>query len=146
MGTLEELAGKLLGGAMSGGQAGQAGAAQTNGAALEHLLGLINNPSVGGLSGLSQKFQSAGLGHLISGWISNGPNPPASAGQVQQALGPDQIAAYAQKLGIPPEQAAGIVAKLLPHIVDHLTPDGSIPSGGINVQSVIGLLKSKLLG
>ncbi len=113
MGTLEELAGKLLGGATSGQPSGQAATAQPPQAALEGLLGLINHPSVGGLAGLAQKFQSAGLGHLVSGWISNGPNPAVSADQVQKALGSDQIAAYAQKLGIPPDQAAGIVAKLL---------------------------------
>src|SRR5689334_7316931 len=32
----------------------------------------------GGIQGLMQKFNGAGLGDLVKGWVSTGPNPPAS--------------------------------------------------------------------
>ncbi len=55
-------------------------------------LALLNpkDPSVGGTGGLGGvigAFERAGLGQLVSQWVSTGPNPPASPQQVSQALG-----------------------------------------------------------
>ena len=36
------------------------------------------------LAGLVGAFQKKGLGDVISGWISTGPNPPISAAQVSK--------------------------------------------------------------
>ena len=133
MASLQDLAAQLLGGQ----------SAQAQGAT-EQILGLLNHPQVGGLTGLIQKFKSAGLDHLISGWVSTGPNPPATPQHIEQALGSEPIAAYAQKLGIPQGQAAGLLAQLLPHAVDHLTPNGEVPQGGFDLQSALGMLKGAL--
>ena len=43
---------------------------------LQSVLAMIQSSKLGGLQGLIQRFQNAGLGHLMSGWISSGPNPP----------------------------------------------------------------------
>jgi uncharacterized protein YidB (DUF937 family) len=32
----------------------------------------------GGIKGLMQKFGAHGLGDLVKGWVSTGPNPPAT--------------------------------------------------------------------
>jgi uncharacterized protein YidB (DUF937 family) len=108
------------------------GGAQHQGVA-QALLGMLGGKGAGtipgGLSGLAQRFQQKGLGDMMSSWISSGPNPPISAQQVEQVLGGDVLAALASKVGIPPEAAASAVAKVLPLLVDKLTPQGSIPSG-----------------
>jgi len=137
MGLFESISGQLLSKTLGGQQ-------QNN--VLSSVLGLINSPGTGGIGGLAQKFQAAGLGHIVQGWIGNGPNPPVSAGQVQQVLGADQIKAFAQQSGLPIESAAQHLAELLPHVVDHLTPNGTVPTGGINVSSVLGALKSHIFG
>ena len=40
----------------------------------------------------------------------------------------DQIAAVAQRLGVSPDQAASVLAQVLPGVVDAVTPDGKVPS------------------
>ena len=112
---------------------------------LSSVIDLIHNPSVGGLSGLTGLFQNAGLGHLMQGWISTGPNPPATAGQMSQVLGQQRIAELAAKLGIPPDQAAQQLSQILPQVIDHMTPNGTPPAQPSTAASVFDMIKSKLL-
>lgn len=84
-----------------------------------------------GLNGLLRSFETAGLGGVAQSWVSKGANLPISAEQIQAALGSAPVAALAQKLGIDPQTAAGHLAQLLPQVVDHLTPNGDVPSGAL---------------
>lgn len=114
---------------------------------LESVTGLLNHPQVGGISGLAQLFQKQGLGQIVAGWISTGPNPPVSATQLQQVLGSQRIAEIAQKLGIDTNQAAARLAETLPAAVDQLTPNGTVPAeGSMNAQAMLGSLVKKFLG
>jgi uncharacterized protein YidB (DUF937 family) len=141
MGLLDSLLGSVLGGGQqSGGQQNVRGTQQM---LVEAAMGLLNRQ--GGLSGLLQVFQQAGLGEHAGSWVSTGENIPVSGDQVQQALGQDQIAAIAQKIGIPPELAAAGLAKILPHVVDQATPQGEVPAGS-ELDQILGLLKGRLLG
>ncbi len=105
---------------------------------------LIHHPSVGGVEGLAGLFQNAGLGQVMQGWISNGPNPPISAAQLTQVLGSPRIAELAGKLGMTHDQAAQHLSQLLPHVIDHLNPNGTAPSGATTAVEVFNLLKSRL--
>jgi uncharacterized protein YidB (DUF937 family) len=113
---------------------------------LESIAGLINHPQVGGIAGLAALFQKEGLGNIVAGWISKGPNPPVSADQVEQVFGSQQIGAIARKLGMDPTQASAHLAAVLPHAVDHLTPDGNVPQNPGTTQDMIAALKRKFLG
>ncbi|MEO8502988.1 MAG: YidB family protein [Acidobacteriota bacterium] len=148
MGLLDELAGQVLGG---GGAATGASAVNTAGVA-EAVLGMLHNH--GGIGGLAQVFQQKGLGDLMNHWISTGPNPAMTPDQAHSVFGTAQISAIAQKLGINPQMAAGAIAAMLPTIIDHLTPNGTIPtpqtqqaSGGSLLEQGLGMLRnSGLLG
>lgn len=96
-----------------------------------------------GVGGLVRQFEQAGLGSLINSWIGTGANQAATPGQVNQGLGPEMIGHFAEKLGIPPQEVSGILAQLLPHMVDHVTPDGTVPPAG-NVQGILGTLLGSL--
>jgi len=85
----------------------------------------------GGLGGLVGAFEKAGLGQAAQSWVSSGANLPISAEQIQAVLGSGPVAQFAEKLGIDPQQAAGQLAQLLPQVVDHLTPNGAVPSGAL---------------
>ncbi len=101
----------------------------------------------GGVSGLEQQFQQKGLGGVISGWIGNGANPPISGEQVVQVLGKDKITAIAAKAGLSEDQVANGITKLLPMVVDHLTPNGTATATApAEIEGALGALKSKLLG
>jgi uncharacterized protein YidB (DUF937 family) len=103
--------------------------------------------SVGGTSGLGgvvEAFQKKGLGDMVASWISTGPNPPVSASQVTDVLGKDILGQFAAKAGVPQGQAGGLLASLLPAVIDHLTPDGTVPATASLENSLGGLLSGLL--
>jgi len=137
MSLLQDLVGQLSGGQPSDQQ-------QQN--LLTTVAGLLNNPQIGGISGLARLFENQGLGQIVSGWIARGPNPPVSAEQLQQVLGSERIAEIARKLGVDPGQARAQLAAVLPQVVDHLTPDGVMPTGSLNTQTILNSLIGKFMG
>jgi uncharacterized protein YidB (DUF937 family) len=139
MSLLQTIVGELAGGQAANPQ-------QHQNTLLEGIVGLLNNPQIGGIGGLAKLFQNQGLGHIIAGWIGKGPNPPVTGSQLQQVLGSQHIADLAAKLGIDPQRAAAQLAAILPHAVDHLTPDGVLPAdGSTSPQAALAALKSKFL-
>ena len=132
MGLFEELKGMLLGGG-------------DKNKLLESIMGLINDPQTGGLSGLAQTFKDRGLGDVVSSWISTGKNLPVSADQINQALGPDQIQQISKNAGISQEEASKGLAGLLPDIIDKLTPDGKVPDNEMLAKG-LDMLKRKFFG
>ncbi|ABA50231.1 YidB family protein [Burkholderia pseudomallei] len=129
-------------GGLIGGQGGNQNALVS--AALE----FINNQP-GGLNGLIEKFNAGGAGGIIGSWIGTGENQPISPETLQNVLGSDTIGALAQKVGIDPQQASGILAQVLPHVVNGATPNGEVPAGGqLDTSNVLGTLSqlASLLG
>jgi uncharacterized protein YidB (DUF937 family) len=136
MGFLDELTGGLVGKLFGGGDKNKL---------FESILGLINNPQTGGLSGLAQMFKEKGLGDSISSWISTGQNMPVSADQIKQALGADKVQEISQNVGVSEEETSTGLASLLPEIIDKLTPDGKVPESDMISQG-LNMLKGKLFG
>ena len=99
----------------------------------------------GGLDGLVAKFGQAGLGDVISGWISTGPNPPIGAGQLEQVLGSGAVRDLAARFGLPVEDLLGGLSAALPGAVDGLTPDGVAPAGG-DISGALGGLLGRIFG
>ena len=83
---------------------------------------------VGGVEGLKQKFESAGLGDVARSWIGTGENKSVSAEQVKEALGAEQVAKVADEAGVSTDEAASALSKVLPDAVDNVTPGGQVPS------------------
>ena len=127
---------------------GASGATGADPASLGHpglvnaLLGLLGDRQTGGLQGLVQLFEQQGLGNLVQSWIGTGPNPPVSAEQVESVLGSGRLASLAQQAGIPPGEASSMIAAVLPKLVDHLTPNGTVDHNWID--GAIGLLRGKM--
>ena len=110
---------------------------------LANVLGglLAANGGQGGLGGLVEKANQAGLGEVVASWIGKGENLPISADQIAAILGSDAVANVARQLGIDPAQAAGQLSQMLPGLVDQLTPNGAIPQGGLgNAGDLMGML------
>jgi len=81
-----------------------------------------------GLAGLVQAFNGAGLGHIIASWIGTGENLPVSADQLHQVLGSDRVQQLAASLGLPADGGGASLAKILPTLIDKLTPGGALPA------------------
>jgi uncharacterized protein YidB (DUF937 family) len=123
--------------------------AAKNPQAVAALISLLSSKdtSVGdssGLAGLVNAFQKKGMGDMINSWIATGPNPSISAAQVTDVLGHDVVKQFAAKAGVPHQDAGGLLASLLPAVVDHLTPDGTVPATN-NLESSLGGLLSAFM-
>jgi uncharacterized protein YidB (DUF937 family) len=146
MGLLDKVIGAAAGG-LGGGSAGGMGAGGGfSPSALQGVIGLLNNPQVGGIQGLLRLFQSNGLGQVANGWVSQGPNPPVSPGQLSQVFGQQRMSEFASQLGVPQDQAAQHLSHMLPQVVDHMTPDGTVPTQQHGPSDMFDMLKSKFLG
>ena len=119
---------------------GASGQASGEPALLRGVVEMLTQGGSGGLQNLVKGFQTQGLGEIVSSWIGTGDNLPVTAEQVRQGLGAEHIQRLAEQAGISSEVVSGTLARILPGLVDGLTPNGSIPEGGL-VQQAATLLK-----
>jgi uncharacterized protein YidB (DUF937 family) len=132
MSGLDDLLGSLLGG--KGGNLGNlvSGLAGGQGLGGGNPMLAVLLPIVGGLlaGGGLQKilsgFHSQGLSSQTDSWIGSGANQPVTGEQVKAALGENQVAEVAQKLGVSHDEAAAALAEVLPKVVDHASPGGRL--------------------
>ena len=82
---------------------------------------------LGGISSLLQSFQQNGHGDVINSWIGPGQNRPIAPDQLHQALGPEAVNNLSRLTGLPQDQLLSELARVLPSIVDKLTPQGRMP-------------------
>jgi uncharacterized protein YidB (DUF937 family) len=133
-GGLGDLLGGLAGGGGGGDLAGILG--KLTGGEGGGLGGLLTQlvPVVGGMlagGGLQKvlaQLETNGLGSQAASWIGTGPNEPISGTDVEKAIGHDEIAGIASKLGISESDAAAAVAEALPAVVDAVSPQGELPA------------------
>ena len=102
MGLLDSVLGAVMGGNPSQPQGGGSGLGGIIGALagnpqmLQVVAGMLGNDGAhGGLSGLIQKFQQAGLGDVMGSWVGSGENKAISGDQMSQALGPSAVSELA---------------------------------------------------
>ena len=129
---------------MAGGLLGGMGQNQGGNNILSTLIQVVNNHP-GGLAGIVQSLHQGGLGDAVNSWIGTGPNQPVSADQIQGALGGGVLHDLAGRLGVSPETASAHVAEFLPGLINHLTPNGQMPEGGLG-GAAASLLQGLLAG
>ena len=91
---------------------------------------------IGGLGGLLDQFKQKGLGGIVGSWVGPGENQPVSPQEVHQALGPDIIDQLSQRSGIPRDQLVAELSRVLPNLVDKLTPSGRVPTNAELAQTM----------
>jgi uncharacterized protein YidB (DUF937 family) len=150
MGLFDQILGVVLSGA--GGQAvpqptqdaQPAPGAGTSAAGMLPQLLLAAIAHEGGVGGLMQKFQSAGLGGTIATWIGTGDNQSVSPASLQQVLSPETLQALAEKTGLPMGQLLAMASQHLPQMVDGLTPNGQVPGNtDALMRAGMSMLKSR---
>jgi uncharacterized protein YidB (DUF937 family) len=138
MGLLGQILGEMTGQTQAPPAQMQAGHSM-----LESVLQLVQNH--GGVGGLMSLLEQKGFGQMASGWVSNGPNPPISPSQLTSAIGDQPVQQFAQQNGLSQSDAASTLARLLPHVVDQMTPNGQVPQQGMDMGAMLSMLKSKLM-
>ena len=117
--------GSILGQAADG---GLGGSSQSGG--LGGLGGLLAGASgAGGLGALVEQFTRAGHGDTIGSWIGSGQNQPIASHDLGAALGPETVGQLSQQTGMGSDDLLSQLSRVLPGVVDQLTPHGRMPTG-----------------
>src|SRR5262249_55486896 len=61
-------------------------------------------------------------------WVGNGPNRPISPGDLSKVLDTDQINTLMSQSGLSRDELLAGLSDHLPRLVDHLTPNGRMPT------------------
>lgn len=146
MGLLDSILGAVTGGSQGGALSEVMSLVQNNPQAVQAVVGMLGDGSAhGGMSGVLDKLNQAGLGDAVSSWVGNGANQQVSGDQITNALGSNAIGALAQQMGVDNNAAAGQLASLLPAVINHLTPNGQVPQGGLgSAEQLMGAFSSFL--
>ncbi|OAF13455.1 hypothetical protein AYJ54_05570 [Bradyrhizobium centrolobii] len=82
----------------------------------------------GGLGDLLNQLQQGGHGETANSWVGKGQNKPIAPGDLANALGADQIQSLSAQSGLSRDELLSGLSQYLPQVVDHLTPDGRLPT------------------
>ena len=86
-----------------------------------------------GMDGILNQLKQNGLGQQVESWVKPGENQSISPEQVQQGFGSTVLENIAQRAGISPAVASGVIAVVLPLVVSHMSGNSGQPaqSGGL---------------
>jgi uncharacterized protein YidB (DUF937 family) len=122
MGLLDSVIGALSG--IRGGSG--------SGDLLQAVLGMLADDGPGpGMHALMARFEQHGLSDVMASWIGCDDNLPIAPDALQAVLGRDTVAQLADRLGLTHRATAERLARMLPYVIDKLTPDGTVPSAGL---------------
>ncbi len=82
----------------------------------------------GGLGDLLNQLQQSGHGDAANSWVGKGENKAIAPGDLANALGADQIESLSAQSGLSRDELLSGLSQYLPQVVDHLTPDGRLPT------------------
>ena len=82
----------------------------------------------GGLGDLLKQFQQNGHGETANSWVGPGPNKKIAPGDLADALGADQINSLSAQSGLSRDDLLSGLSQHLPEVINHLTPDGRLPT------------------
>ncbi len=108
------------------------------------LTGLLNQ--AGGMNGLKDKFQEAGMGDTFASWVGMGENQAVQPSQLQNILGSEAIQDLASKIGLDVRTVLPLLSQYLPMIIDKLTPNGSIENTHPSADQLQNVLASVMKG
>ena len=115
-----------LGGALGGALGGGGGLGGMLGGLLAG--GAAGSVLTGGLGDLMKQLQNNGHSETASSWVSSGPNKSISPNDLASALGADQINSLMSQSGLSRDDLLQGLSQHLPEVVNHLTPDGRLPT------------------
>ena len=87
----------------------------------------VPSPGQSGLGELVDKFRQGGFEDIIKSWIGTGTNKHINPDQLHQALGPETVEDLSRTAGMPQDDLLSHLSRLLPDIIDKLTPKGQLP-------------------
>lgn len=137
MGLLDGIIGSVLGSALGGNRAqpqdplsqilsGLTGGGGGAGGNMLLQLALSMLQQNGGLEGVLGKFRQGGMAAQADSWVSTGQNMPVSPNQLEQIFGSGALGDIASKLGMSQQDTGSALSKVLPELINQLTPQGQV--------------------
>jgi uncharacterized protein YidB (DUF937 family) len=90
--------------------------------------GGASQPQPGGLAGLLDRLTGAGHGEAVASWVGPGENRPIQPDNLGSALGQTTVSDLARSAGVSEQELLAHLSRVLPGVVDKLTPSGRIPN------------------
>jgi len=122
---------------------------QGAGGGLGDLLGaMMGGGSADGLASLVGKLQQGGLGAEVESWVGSGENMSVTPEKLAQAFGSNELTGLAQQFGGGAASGgalAGILAQLLPAVINGMTPQGRLPQSQADMGGGLGHVLSRVL-
>lgn len=140
MGLLDSIIGSVMS------SSGTQGGTQGSNALMQMAMQMLTAQGQGGQSGLADivaKFQRGGLGHLADSWVGTGENMPVSAQQISQILGSGKLGELANQFGLSTDDVAGGLSKVLPDLINQVTPDGQLPTSNDFITNALSMLMKR---
>ena len=69
-------------------------------------------------------------------WIGTGPNDPVTGEQLASSFEPQQIEKLSKESGVPATQVPDMLSRILPSLIDKLTPNGVLEEGSTLDQAL----------
>ena len=83
---------------------------------------------LGGLSDLIGRLTAGGAAPQVNSWVGPGQNQPIPPGQLGSALGQNTLNELSQRTGMSQQELLNQLATVLPQLINHLTPNGRMPT------------------
>jgi uncharacterized protein YidB (DUF937 family) len=83
---------------------------------------------LGGLGDLIGKLTAGGAGPQVNSWVGQGANQPIQPGTLGSALGQNTLNELSQRTGMSQQEMLNQLATVLPQLINHLTPNGRMPT------------------
>jgi len=81
-----------------------------------------------GVGNTIQDIERSGHGEIARSWVGRGQNRPIAPEKLEAALGEDGIRDLMQQTGMEREELLATLSEHLPRVIDHLTPEGRLPT------------------
>jgi uncharacterized protein YidB (DUF937 family) len=108
------------------------------------LSSLLNQ--AGGLTGLMERFNQAGLNEAFASWVGPGVNLAVQPDQLHQALGSDAINGLAGRIGLEVKTVLPLLSQFLPQVIDKLTPNGIVDDPNPSADQLQKVMASVMKG
>ena len=104
---------------------------------LEQLVSsLVTDERKAQLEGVINSLKEKGLTATVQSWIGTGENQPINPEKIKEALGVNKIQELADAAKMKASEIPEALSKILPTLIDKLTPDGKMPENGIMASAV----------
>jgi uncharacterized protein YidB (DUF937 family) len=82
-----------------------------------------------GVGNTVRDLEQSGHGDIARSWVGRGANRPITPEKLESALGEDAIRDLMEQTGMERQELLAALSEHLPRVIDHLTPEGRLPTG-----------------